>query len=95
MNKMYEELLEKLKNAPLHVESYGTQFIFKNKALLPVLVLNEAIETIDKQKEELQEAQELIKKLYFYSGSSADSDFRLWQETEKYCKEKGIAECYK
>jgi hypothetical protein len=45
---------------------------------------------IKNPQEELQEAQELIKKIYLYSGSNADTDFRLWQETEKYCKEKGI-----
>jgi hypothetical protein len=39
---------------------------------------------------ELKEAQELIKKLYKFLGSNADTDFRLWKEAEKYCKEKGL-----
>jgi hypothetical protein len=38
-------------------------------------------------EKELKEAQELIKKLYKYLGSNADTDYRLWKETEKYCKE--------
>jgi hypothetical protein len=41
-------------------------------------------------EKELKEAQELIKKLYKLLGSSADVDFRLWKETEKYCKEKKL-----
>lgn len=41
-------------------------------------------------EKELKEAQELIKKLYKYLGSNADTDFRLWKETEVYCKEKGL-----
>ena len=40
--------------------------------------------------QELEESQELIKKLCNYLGMSADSDHRLWQETRKYCKEKGL-----
>jgi hypothetical protein len=43
-----------------------------------------------KQQEELKEAQDLIKKIYKYSGSNADTDFKLWKETEKYCKEKKL-----
>jgi RsfA family transcription factor len=41
-------------------------------------------------KQELKEAQELIKKLYNHLGGSADGDHKLWQETEKYCKEKRL-----
>jgi hypothetical protein len=41
-------------------------------------------------EKELKEAQELIKKLYKYLGSSADTDYRLWKETEKYCKDKKL-----
>jgi hypothetical protein len=41
-------------------------------------------------EKELKEAQELIKKLYKYLGSNADTDYRLWKETEKYCKEKKL-----
>lgn len=41
-------------------------------------------------EEELKEAQELIIHLYNCLGSSADIDFNLWEETKKYCKEKGL-----
>lgn len=41
-------------------------------------------------EKELKEAQELIKKLYNHLGSSLDLDFKLWKETETYCKEKKL-----
>lgn len=41
-------------------------------------------------EKELKEAQDLIKKLYNHLGTSAELDFRLWKETEKYCKERKI-----
>lgn len=41
-------------------------------------------------KKELEEAQDLIKRLYNFLGSNADTDWRLWKETEKYCKEKKL-----
>jgi hypothetical protein len=47
-------------------------------------------EGVNFMEKELKEAQELIKKLYKLLGSSADVDFRLWKETEKYCKEKKL-----
>lgn len=41
-------------------------------------------------QKELAEAQDLIKRLYKFLGSNADTDFRMWKETEKYCKEKKL-----
>ncbi|MEW5567361.1 hypothetical protein ABGT17_01725 [Rossellomorea marisflavi] len=41
-------------------------------------------------QKELAEAQDLIKRLYKFLGSNADTDFRMWKETEKYCKGKKL-----
>jgi hypothetical protein len=43
------------------------------------------------KEKELAEAQDLLKRLYKYMGSNADTDFRLWKETEKYCKKNRLA----
>lgn len=40
--------------------------------------------------EELQQANEVIKKLHNHLGLNADSDYQLWKETENYCKEKSL-----
>jgi hypothetical protein len=41
-------------------------------------------------RKELAEAQDLIKRLYKFLGSNADTDYRMWKETEKYCKGKRL-----
>jgi hypothetical protein len=45
-------------------------------------------------QKELDEAQDLIKRLYQHLGSNAEQDFRLWKETEKYCKENKLVGCH-
>lgn len=43
-------------------------------------------------KDRLKQAEDLILKIRNYLGASADSDFNLWKETEKYCKENNLIE---
>lgn len=49
-----------------------------------------ATEEIEKQQKELNEASELIKKVYKFLGTNESIDFQIWKETEKYCKEKKL-----
>ena len=45
---------------------------------------------LEQNIEQLKRADKLIRKLHTHLGTSADLDFNLWKETEKYCKDNDL-----